>query len=331
MKHLHAKSLCCKASVRRFGSRRRQCCECGKTWSIRQKKRGRKKCRTTPQFASRYLDRQLPSLRSLAEIKSIPRETVRRRFQASLQSLVGAATWKSVPSDGRLIALADAFYIRIQYQVYTCYLILLKRIGNDEAVICSPLFRLGREDLTGWSAAFEGLPRSVLQRICALVCDGNMSLRGMAIRYKWFIQRCHFHLLKDLQNYISSGPHSRHKLLALLLYPSINEALCTTSQRQLNTSLEHLRTVTMTLIKNKSAIKYLKGFLKHYREYRTYLRHPHLELPRTTGACESLVQCVRDVFYRIHGCRTIEAFMRWTEARLLEKKTMTVRGFFQQK
>src|SRR5438132_9297316 len=44
----HAKSRCCRAKIYHFGSRRRQCSQCKRTWRIRKKQRGRKPRRARP-------------------------------------------------------------------------------------------------------------------------------------------------------------------------------------------------------------------------------------------------------------------------------------------
>lgn len=324
----HAKSPCCKATIVRFGGRRRQCTVCLGTWRIRKKKRGRKPRRVTPAIATRHLNRELPSLRILAKKRFASRETTRRHFQKSMRAVIRTAHWQPTPSDGALIAIADAFAERIGGKEYTSYLILLKPTDATHAVIVPPLFLFGHEDLRGWTTAFRKLPLSVRARIRALVCDGHGGLRGVAIDHHWIIQRCHFHLKLGIGNYLSRSKLARQKVLSFLVNQSIDILLTSRVPHQVRRARAHL-TLLLMLCRSAKLRGVLNGCLRHLREYRTYLRHPFLHLPITTNACESLIRCVRAVLASTRGFRTFGAFARWVTAHLKHRKTITCRGFDQ--
>lgn len=318
-------SPCCQAPTSHHGGRRRQCRHCLETWSIRKKKRGRKQIRASPTLVGKYLSRSLPSLEEVAKQRGCSPETVRRRLAASRDRLLRSIPWKSSPHDTRLIALADGMEVRIEKTVITVYLILLKPLGSPEAIICPPHIVRGREDGRGWMAAFSQLPRDILMNICALVCDGKSSLKGAAIEHHWLLQRCHFHLLHSIGNYLSGGGLSRTKILSFLVHRSVRMILTTEDPTRIERNKAHLAEL-LPFIRSRGLRKVLIGFLRYTREYRTYLRHPHLDLPTTSNACESLIQCLRDVCYRARGFRSLSSFKRWVIAILKHKQVMKVNG-----
>lgn len=238
--------------------------------------------------------------------------------------LIRGAEWHPVPQAVRFIAIADALMVRLGEQEYTIYLILLKPVGSDRAIICPPLIARGHEDRT-WSAAFAQLDPTVLERICALVCDGHGGLRGVAIEHHWLLQRCHFHLIHSINNYVSKSRLARLKILSWLIHASVQVILTTKDRMRLERSTIHLQEV-IALIGSRKLIRIIRGFIRYQREYRTYLRHPHLNLPTTSNACESLVQCIRDVLYRIRGVSTERSLLRWVVAILKQKQTIVANG-----
>ena len=328
MKKKHVKSPCCKGSVQRHGERRRQCMTCGKTWRIRKKKRGRKCLRVSANLASQFLDQTIPSLRKLAEKRGCPRENLRRRLEKSMDILVRQSSWQPVPRDVKLVAIADAMIERILGVEYTAYVILVKPVGSTQAIICSPYITQGHEDLQGWMKAFKTLSDNVKGQICALVCDGHFGLRGVAIEFQWLLQRCHFHLLLGLTNYVSSTVLSRRKHFSFLVHSSVKTILYTCSNEQLRRNIRHLNGLLM-LTSSRGAHRVIDGFLGHVHEFRTYLAYPELHLPITSNSAESLVQCIRNILYETRGFRSEKAFKKWVGAILIHKQSIRCRGFDQ--
>jgi hypothetical protein len=107
-----------------------------------------------------------------------------------------------LPKQGRLIAVADAIWHWINREKFTTYLIMLRSLDGTEAVIMPPVFVSGHEDRRGWEQAWAQVPTAYQRRICALICDGQWWLIAFGYRKRWVVQRCHFHLLANLQMYL---------------------------------------------------------------------------------------------------------------------------------
>ena len=102
---LHAKSPCCRAVVHRFGGRRRRCSRCGRTWSIRSCRRGRKSIRIDKQLPSAVLiDKQ--SVKVMARRRHRSAGTVRRHICQAFRTVVSEPMKLSLP-DGELVLLID--------------------------------------------------------------------------------------------------------------------------------------------------------------------------------------------------------------------------------
>lgn len=263
----------------------------------------------------------------MAQQQQLSPETIRADRRRSRDILLRAPRLEP-PTRGRLICTADALVQRIMGRWYTAYFILIRPINDTTAIIAKPLLRLGHEGHDGWIAAFAQLPPRTRLRIIALISDGHYALRGIALQRQWHIQRCHFHLKFGLANYLSKSPHSRQRVRALLIYQAINRIITSTDSMAVTRSILYLRQQYRN-IRAAGTRTVLRGFLKFWKDYRTYLNHPELHLPTTSNAAESLVQSIRDVQYRARGFRTTEAYERWVHAICLQRKTIRCRGFDQ--
>ena len=214
----HTKSPCCGALIQHWGNRRRHCACCHKTWRIRQKKRGRKSKRVNERMVIRYLEKQLPPLRVLAQQSNCKKSVLQTKLQRSLKRYIqkNQERWKrAFHQSGCLIAVADAIWYRVAGQKHTIYVILLRPIQSSRAVVCPPLILPGHEDYLSWQQAFDNLPSKFKTRILALICDGGTGLILAARSRGWLIQRCHFHLISAVQNYLTTGPRSTQRAYAL--------------------------------------------------------------------------------------------------------------------
>ena len=327
MNTLHAKSTCCKAAVRRYGERRRQCGNCGNTWRIRRKKRGRKAKRASTRLVLAYLDHRASNVRELAKRRKEGKSSSQRALARSLAYLVRANPEPGrslVSSRGRLILVADAIWYYVRGKKYTIYVLLIRPRLENEAVIWQPYLAPGHEDMAGWLAALATLPPGIQGRIGALVCDGGTGITNLAYRQGWLLQRCHFHLLAALQNYLTTGVRSRQRPFALevmrLAQSIINdphEAAARGALRTLNTIYQQTR--------SRGLRRTIRGLNLHWREYRTYITYPRWRLPATSNAAESCIQCIRDLLYRCRGFRSLGQLTRWLAAFTIHKKIIRCR------
>lgn len=327
MKNLHAKSPCCRGRIIRFGKRRRQCASCKHTWRIRRKKRGRKSKRARLDFFLKYLNHQTPSLYALAKIKTAKSEDrLQRELKSSLRKFLKLTPWPDPsPLIQPVIAVADAMIFSINGKSFTFYFIILKPIGEIKAVIMKPYCLKGKESWIGWQKAFQRLPKPVLRKICALVSDGHAGLLSAAKQNHWLIQRCNFHIIAKIQGRRSRWLRSRHRETGERLYRLLKEILTNPDESSLAASVQELKLIGRA--SGGQLARYLSGFAKHYQEYRTYLRYPELNLPRTSNSAEAIIGGIRKLCNRAHGFRTIKSLTLWIHAYVKRRRTITCNGY----
>lgn len=328
MNSQHANCTHPKRSVRRFGARRRQCGKCKCTWRIRQKKRGRKAKRASASFASAYLSGFRSTVRNMATQRKIGRSSVQRALARSIEKYTvqhGNDWFMRIPTDGDLVLIADAIWYRIKGMKYTIYVLLLRQKCGIDAVILPPTIFPGHEDIAGWLEAVSIIPKDMKIRIGAIVCDGGTGLVNLAYRNKWLLQRCQFHLLSAVQNYITTGPRSKNPAFAQTVLHLVQKVITETSQMCVLHALKELREIQMAS-RSKGVRRILGGLALHLNEYRTYIDYPQWNLPATSNTAESCIQCIRDLMYQCRGFRTKEKLELWLRAFVAHKKTIRCRS-----
>lgn len=326
MKKLHEKSPCCQGQIRRFGKRRRQCSVCKKTWRVWKKKTGRKKIRTSPDFFNRYLDHRTPSLRGLARQRNLPEWFLKYRLKISRRKFVSKTSWPPLPQDEPLLAIADAAIQFVEGSFYTFYFILIRRVNDDFACPAPPYIRKGSEVAAGWYEAFRLLPEGTESSILALICDGHGGLTSLGKQRHWIVQRCHFHLIARIQSRRSKWKFSRHRAEGKLIYKLVKKVLTIKREKSIPKYLSKIKQLALLPTTSWELKTTLLGFTKHYRDYRSYIYHPELHLPRTTNAIESVIGGIRNICRRAKGFRTLESFTNWTVAFLKAKRKFKCRG-----
>lgn len=321
----HAKSPCCRATIQHFGKRRRRCSQCHKTWRIRKKKRGRKLKRTNEQLIVSYLQKRSPPLRISAHQKGRSKSRLQRELNRSLKKYIKehGNDWLSLLKHrGKLIAIADAIWYRVHGQKYTIYIILLRPLNTNQAVICPPLTVVGHEGLLGWKAAFDGLPANLKTRIAGVVCDGAGSLVALIKFHGWIVQRCHFHLIAAVQNYLTTGPRSLNRKYACEVMGIVQKFLVSRKPESFLQKLEVVR----QLSRSRGLRRVLNGLILNYTDYHSYQKYPGLHLPATSNSAESCIQCIRDLMYRCRGFRSLAALQYWLTAIIIFKSTIRCNG-----
>lgn len=323
MSPLHSLSPCCRGSIRRFGKRRRQCCHCRGTWSVQQKKRGRKRLAVNRAMALRYIAGKNPSAPTGVDVR-------RRRMRASLSALIAHAYWEYPEGNEPLIAIVDGMWQVLEQRHSTVYFILLRPVTTSCARILPPVVVPGKESGFGWQQALKSIPLAYRMRIRAIVCDGEPHLvHQVRMDYGWRIQRCHFHGIASIKNYVSAGPLSRNPTFGAAVLQSVHTVLTTEHDDALNRGVRAIRRYCIQA-KNGKLRSRLRGLLRDLDDFRTYVHHPELQLPTTSNAAESLIQRIRDLQYRARGFRTIASFSKWVTAICFYKKTVVCNGKNQQ-
>lgn len=327
MNSMHAKSPCCREGIRRFGERRRQCTKCGHTWRIRRKKRGRKRKRTTIDPIVRFLKHKVPSLRTAASLRARGREEIRRRYERSLNYLLAhpPPLEDFIPDDAPLIIIADGIWLWVRGRKWTIYIVLLRSVRSDTAIILPPLVMKGHECGDGWRRALAAIGRERLNRVVALVSDGVWGLVNEAHERGWVIQCCHFHLLSQFQNYATTGPRSKHQAFAIALLRKAQEIVTTTSPRRLRKLRRYFQALARRS-RSRGLRRISRGVLRDLDEFRSFLDHPELNLPNTSNAAESMIRQIRGLFYRTRGFRSSRSLNRWVRALSIVKPTIACKG-----
>lgn len=284
--------------------------------------------RSTSKHITAYFIHRNRTVRAYADGRSGSKSLVQRRLARSLATYVAAQedAWRTlIPKREELLLIADAIWHRIRGEKYTIYCMFLRSKYGVDAVIVPPQLRTGHEDAAGWQWALGALPPVVKMRIRALVCDGGTGVVSLAHRNGWLLQRCHFHLLSAVQNYLTTGPRSKNRPFAQRVMRDVQRVLIASSESAVRDSLARLATIRAET-RSRGVRRVLGGFLLHWREYRTYLVHPEWSLPTTSNTAESFIQCVRDLMYRCRGFRTEEKLIAWLTALAVHKKTIRCNG-----
>lgn len=301
------------------------------------KKRGRKPLTINETFVTQYLNRETPSLKTLAQSAGCTPQAIGARLNRSLYSYLVTAHQAYLKElrqlatrQVSLVAVVDALWHHLEQREWTTYLVLLKPINEQRAFILEPAILQGHECLTGWQGTLQHIPRDIIGLIQGIVCDGGGSLNQALTRYSWVKQRCHFHLLSQLQNYATTGARSADAVFSRYLMQQAQIVLRTRQPIQLNQAISNVRNI-QTQTTSRGIRRVLRGLLHDLSDFRAYLDYPELNLPTTTNAAESTVQIVRDLLYRARGFRTHASYTRWITARLYGQKYVACRGNFPQK
>lgn len=328
MTKIHAKSSCCRARIRWFGGRRRQCIQCYHTWRIRPHRRGRKRHRTSSVLALNYLSHAVIPMRVWAHLKRCAPDRLERRLIRSRSYFIHTTSFPSLPATGPLLILADAMIECIAGSWYTIYFILIKRPYWHTAIITPPVIVPGKETEDGWRATFVALPHNTHRSIQAIICDGHRGILRYARHVGWHIQRCHIHLLRRLNGRRSRSPWSRHRVEGKRLYALVSEAITTDDTIRFSTLINDIEELGWDTTSPQLRI-YIDSFLNQIDAYRTYLTYPALRLPTTTNTIECFIGIIHMLKQRARGFRTIHALSAWIEAIVKHRRTITCNSSIQ--
>lgn len=225
----------------------------------------------------------------------------------------------NIAPSGQLILIIDALWFLFNGKRWTLYLLAVRAISQDRAVILEPVLCQGRENYKTWSATILSLPADVRNCTVAVVCDGFRGTDRIARDNGWIVQRCHFHLLSQLQ--VNRG---RWKQLAdskqrEQIYLAVRKILLAKPEK-LNRCVKEL---TALLVKNncpKRLGAIAREFLRRLDQFRSYRNYPELRLPNTTNSIESFNKIIRS---RCRHLRTPKSLLLRTNVLIRMRKTIT--------
>jgi len=321
----HANSPCCRAKIYHFGSRRRQCSQCKRTWTIRKKRRGRKPCRRRPGVLEVVmLDGR--TLKSLAPRYGLTRQGLSWRFRRTLQQFVSRPRRLHLPR-GPLVLILDGLYFRFRGKDWVLYVMAVKPRHQNRAVFLDPLLLAGRENMKGWSQAFATIPAYIHRRIQASVSDEIAGIIRLGKSQGWIVQLCHFHLISRLQN--CRGRRNRNladRPLREALYQEVRKALELPDGPRLQTVLKKLRRLVRKATGLRVMRMIVREFLRRIDHFRAYRKYPKLNLPTTTGSVEAMNRRVRDLMRQTRSIRTPQALHLWTTALIRKRPNIMCNG-----
>ena len=171
MTTLHAKSPCCRGSINRFGKRRRQCGICKHTWSIRRKRRGRKRKRIATALLNRILLERHTIVQEQRNVR-LSRSGIAKRYTKAMQSVAsGSYPIKRLPH-GPYSLIGDGLYFKFRRVEWVMYLMAVKPAQGRKAYFLDPVLLKGRECYERWIQAIATVPPTMKKRIWAFVSDG---------------------------------------------------------------------------------------------------------------------------------------------------------------
>lgn len=326
----HAKSSCCRAKIHRFGSGRRQCGVCKRTWTIRKKRRGRKPRRARlGVLQAVLLDGR--TLKSLAPRYSLTHQGLSWRFRRTLQQFASRSRALRLPR-GPLVLVLDGLYFRFRGKDWVLYVMAVKPCHQNRALFLDPLLLPGRENLRGWSQAIATIPAPIRRRIRASVSDEISGIIKLGTSQDWIVQLCHFHLISRLQN--CRGRRNRRledRPLREALYQHVRQALELPDGARLQSVLKKLRRLVGQATGLRVMRMIVREFLRRIDHFRAYRKYPELNLPTTTGSVEAMNRRVRDLMRQTRSISSPQALHQWATALIRMRPIVMCNGkVFQQ-
>jgi len=317
MNKLHEKSPCCRAKIYKFGGKRRQCSVCKKTWTVWAKKRGVKPSRPNRNLLEKVLVKKRSLLSSGMTKKRLAKSSLSAKLAKAMQSQLKHSETAAANIDN-CILIVDAVWFQFNKVRWTLYLGAVRSINSSKADILESKLVCGRECHPGWKSFIDGLSEEIKQPIKAVVADGFRGVDRIARSHNWIIQRCHFHLISQLQVNRGRWKKMPDTPMREEIYQTVVKLLYAKESKQILE--EHLK----YLIGRPDCPRRLKmivsEYLRHLYQFRAYLLYPKLNLPATTNSIESLNKIIRT--HCKHLC-TPESLLLRVRTLLKIRKTVT--------
>lgn len=311
----HGEIPCVHPRVERHGGRRRRCVLCGATWSVHQRRRGRKKRprrlkSLVPTFVGKL------TLRQRAHLKGRKSGTVSKRHRATLDVL-GKVPWPVTIPQGPLLLIIDGLWFEIGNTRWVVYLMALRKTDADEAVFLRPILQPGAESQKQWRATLQIIPADVQHRICALISDSFRGVKELCNEHGWLLQRCHAHLLRRIADVFGTKKQTlRWKKGRQQAEGLIRTLITIEDAGRVLILIQKLHRLSEDPSCPRKVCMIIREVIRHHETFRTYLSHPELNLPITTNTIESLNSRLRELAGRSRGFRSPKSLERWIVAYL---------------
>lgn len=321
-------SPCCGTKGRIHGARRMLCKGCGRTWTPRPQKRGRKKKRARTSLALSVMKNK-SSLRGIAEQRDLSREKVRRRFHRSLKLWLSRQIPKQIPARKQLIAIVDAKWFRLgkEKKRYTSFVVLLRPVDEEYATLAVLDLLSGPESKENWVKVMGQIPtKEAQERIVALVSDGFTGLMAVSEQRGWHFQWCHVHIkrkvseLRGVRKLPARTIRRRITKLIYLFLESSDDKVAECSLKQIKKLFAHPDCP-------QSIPSRLSGIIKRTKYFRTYRAVPELNLPTSTNSAENINSQTMSRISPMRGLRSAKALRFWIAVIHQDIKSVRCRGY----
>lgn len=299
---------------------------CGKTWTPRARRRGRKRLRARINLACTVL-RAKSSLRGLAELRYENRETLRTRFQRSLSLWARIHPLLPVPA-GDLIAIVDTLWFKTRHHrpAFGCFAILLRPVHSEQAHLATLVLLKGRESVAKWHTAFQSLPGESFTRIKAIVADGFTGLITYAHSHKWHFQLCQVHMRRRMMELRGFRALPGRTIRRLVMHTLI-EFMETSDEHSAQAAHERLVKLFRHPHCPQTIITRLSGAVKRGHLLRTCFAVPELHIPTSTNSVERVNAFIRERFELMRGVNSNAALYQWLGILQRQIKTIRARGY----
>lgn len=308
MKILHEKIHNCQDNSWSYGQRRRRCFVCGKTWTAWKRKRGRNSSRPDRNLLQKIfvererLNRLLPVRKKRITVSGASRRLNKAMLAVADEKNQGHFTGK------QYILIIDALWYRFQKQRWTLYFVAVRTVKGKLARFLSPVLFPGKENLFDWQTVVSQLPTGLKNRTVALVSDGWRGVERVAKENNWILQRCHFHFISQLQINRGKWKQMPDQDFREQIYQTARKLLAAKTminfyKEQLNKFTNHPRCPRRLRI-------IIHDFLRRLEYFRSYLKHPELNLPTTTNCVESMNKLIRKQCQHLNNPKALE---RWSK------------------
>lgn len=321
MKILHEKSHSCHHHSWHHGDRRRKCSVCGRTWTIWPRKRGRKCSRPDSNLLQKiFVERQRLKQTAAVRLKRIGLSAASRRLSKAMAAATGEKAKQHFPGQ-QYILIIDALWYCLQRQHWTLYLSAVRTVRGKKARLLPPVLLSGKENLRSWQTVIGLMPEGLKSRIKAMVSDGWRGVEGVAKDNGWILQRCHFHLISQLQVNRGKWKQLLDQNFREQIYQTARKLL--TTRTRVNFYKERLIRLTAHPQCPTRLKKIIRDYLRRLKHFRAYLNHQELNLPTTTNCIESTNKLIRE---QSRYLKTPRALAKWSKTFLRLNQNITCNG-----
>jgi hypothetical protein len=297
----------------KFGGRRRKCKRCNLTKSVHPRRRGRKKTLKVERTAKRVFG-DCFTMKQLSLLSNLGKDGLAWRVEQAAIRTGSKLDYNHVPPEVNLVLIVDATWRMFKTRWHTVYVLAVKPVNENKAYVLPVKVLSRKENLEDWRQVLEQIPADIRKRIRCLVSDGFRGLGSVANGLGWYHQRCYAHLALALT--LHQGKRFRSPTEKKFRDTLIRRTKRMVSTKDVNET-KWCRDRILTDIQDRKCNKKLAAIIleatRSWHDFRTYLNHPELNIPRTSNTVESWH---KDIQRRTNHINTPTALQRWVNSYL---------------